>query len=901
MRNPPRATPATPHATERPASLRFGPFWLDGPGGRLLRDGQPVALPPKPFAVLVFLAQRPGLLVSKDELLDAVWGHRFVSDSVLKVAMNSLRSALGDDARAPQWLHTVPRRGYRFAEAVVSASPSADTADTAAAAALENTAPQPTVAGNLPAGLSRLWGRDEDLARLQAALATQRLVTLVGPAGVGKTQLALAAAHRLVPSPPDGVWLLRLDALSDAAQLSAALARSLGLSPEAGRSVAALAQALAPLRALVLLDNAEHLLEPRSGAAPADPAAATLLSALACWRAAAPQMQWLVTSQRALRLAGEQVLPLAPLPPPAAVALLCARMQALQPGWQAEAAAQEDLNAIATGLDGLPLALELAAARMPLLGVAGVRARLGERLRLLTRGAADAPERHRTLQAALAWSVGLLPARAAALLARLSVFAGGFGLDAAQAVAGAEAWATVDDLDELRERSLLLAEGPRLRLLDSVRAHAAELLAADPGACRQLQQAHADWVLALFTSADARTTACSEDRWLAPLLPEAENLQAAMAHALALAEAGAPQPDEPAGEKDPAEPPTEHPAALAVQLLAASTVFCLRAGLKPAAAGWLARLQALLTAPRAAPLPPALQPRWQMARALLGALGQLLPPAEALAAAEAALAGPQAWRAPAEGARRLYLQFHRAMLLMRLGRGAEVPPLLEAMRAGLGPAPTLYDRRHLRWVEAVLARDRGELDAYGRFWAEMLAESQALGDTVEAWRAAWGLGQTLYLQDRLDEACAVLDRAVDEMRSRGRLRAFTTIAAQAAVLRARRDASPDTLLRLREAVRLLQGEGMLWWLADALAWVPLHQGRLDDAAALQAWADALVARRGEGRGPVFGKLRAAFAQQCQGGAAAPGLIIDDEAMALRVALGEVQGEAQGHGDIRTAS
>jgi predicted ATPase/DNA-binding winged helix-turn-helix (wHTH) protein len=879
---PAESTPVSTRAdtdAELQPTLRFGPFLLDGPGGRLLRDGAPVALAPKPFAVLSHLAARPGLLVTKDELLDAVWGHRFVSDSVLKVAMNSLRAALGDDAKAPQWLHTVARRGYRFADAVQAVAPGPSASVGAVSAALVAVAetpapPAPRPAGNLPELVAPMWGRDDDLARLQALLATHRLVTLAGPGGVGKTRLALAAAGHA--SPPDGVWLLRLDALARPAQVPAALARALDLSPEAGRSVAALARALAPLRARVVLDNAEHLLDPASApAAPdpgADPDAATLGRALAVWIAAAPQLQWLLTSQRALRLHGEHVLPLAPLPTPQAVALLVARVQAQLPGWTADAEARDDLVAIATALDGLPLALELAAARVPLLGTAGVRARLGERLRLLTRGAADAPDRHRTLQAALAWSVGLLPPRGAALLARLSVFPGDFTLDAAQAVAGAEPWAAVDDLDELRDRSLLVvAEGQRLRLLDSVRLFAAERLQADPPARAQALQAHFAWVLACFTAADARTTACSEDRWLAPLLPEVENLQAAMAHTLAQAESGAAAADD------------------AVRLFAAAVVFCLRCGLKQDAAGWMRRLQALIDAPGTVPLPPVLGTQWQTARALLGALGQLLPPTEALAAAEAAVAGAPGWTGPADSARRLYLQFHRSMLLTRLRRHAEVAPLLDAMRGLLGPSPTVYERRLVGWVEATLARDRGDVAAYGAFWAAMLAQSQSLSDTVEAWRAAWGLGQTLYLQDRLDDACAVLDRAVDEMRERGRLRAFATIAAQAAVLRVQRDASPDTLARLREAVRLLQGEGMVWWLADALPWVPLHQGRHDEAAALQAWADGLAARRGEGRGPVFAKLRAVFAQRCTAAeAAVPGArVVDDESTALQLALGEV--------------
>ncbi|MBX3600080.1 MAG: helix-turn-helix transcriptional regulator [Rubrivivax sp.] len=891
----PAAAPSTTPAGA-PARLVFGPFLLDGPGGRLLRDGREVDLAPRPFAVLCWLAARPGVLVSKDELLDGVWGHRHVSDSVLKVAMNALRGALGEDAKAPRWIETVPRRGYRFADDVrrwdgaapattagapphAAAVPAGPPAGAAAAATSAATGAAP---GNLPAETLPLVGRDDDLDRLRRALATQRLVTLTGPGGVGKTRLALAAVA--FEAPADGVWLLRLEALAAADEVAPALARTLGLAADAGHGADALARALAPLAARIVLDNAEHLSE---GLAPL----------LAAWRDAAPQVGWLLTSQRPLRLAGEQVLPLAPLALPGpgaddaalraspAVALFVQRVQALRPDWTPDAAALRDAAAIAQALDGLPLALELAAARVPLLGTAGVRERLSERLQLLTRGSADAPDRHRTLRAALAWSVGLLPPRAASLLARLAVMPGSFTLAAAQAVGGTDPWAVLDDLELLRELSLLMPAEPgraapnndddgdaaapaqRLRLFDSVRALAAERLAA-AGDADATQDAHLAWTLATFTAAETRLLACAEADWLAPLEPEAAHLVAAMTLALRRAEAAAAAAAAGAagaagaGDAGPAAAPAAPAVTAAVQLLAASAAFCVRAGLKPEARGWLARLQVLLPPPGAAlderpgaAWPPALQAHWQQALAVLGALGQLLPPQQALAACEVAL---PVLRAQGRQGAALYLAYHRAMLLARVQRGAELPAAVQDLRALLGPDSTLYERRLLAWVQAMIARDRGDVAAYGAFWADMLAQSRALDDAIEGWRAAWGLGQALYLQGALDDARTVLDRAVDELRAAGRLRAFSAVAAQAAVLRVLRDAAADTLARLREALRLLQGEGQVWWLADALAWVPLHQGRLDDARRLQAWADGLVAQRGEARGPVFAKLRAAF-------------------------------------------
>ncbi|MBX3638669.1 MAG: winged helix-turn-helix domain-containing protein, partial [Rubrivivax sp.] len=174
---------AAPAGAAPPLRLVFGPFVLDGPGGRLLRDGTAVDLPPKPFAVLAHLAARPGVLVSKDELLDAVWGHRFVSDSVLKVAVNALRGALGEDAKAPRWIETVARRGYRFA-----ALPAADTAPAPAA--------PPAAASPVPT-TPPLVGRADALQVLQqrwheAAAGQRRLVAVAGDPGVGKSTLLRA-------------------------------------------------------------------------------------------------------------------------------------------------------------------------------------------------------------------------------------------------------------------------------------------------------------------------------------------------------------------------------------------------------------------------------------------------------------------------------------------------------------------------------------------------------------------------------------------------------------------------------------------------------------------------------------------------------------------------------------
>ena len=843
-------------------ALSFGPFLLDRAGGRLVHQGQPVDLAPKPWAVLAYLAARPGRLVGKDELLDAVWGHRHVSDSVLKVTVNALRNALGDDAKAPRWLHTVSRRGYRFSDAVRGPSMASGASTTALAAA--NARPL----GNLPTPGQTLIGRADAVAAVQLAMTTHRLVTLTGPGGVGKTCLALQVAA--FEAPVDGVWLLRLEPFASAAAVTAALASTVGLSDGAGRSTEALGRALAPLRLRLVLDNAEHLVE-------------VLAAPLATWLMAAPGLRVLCTSQRALNISGEQRLPLRPLALPdlsahgaspadsPAVALLLQRVQALEPDWRADAAALSDAAAIAHALDGLPLALELAAARVPLLGMAGVRERLDARLKLLTHGLADAPDRHRTLRAALEWSVGLLPPPAAAVLDWLSVFAASFTLDAAQAVAaqaphGLDEMALIDAIALLRDMALLVpaseaAPVGRLRMYDSVRMLAAERLAAR-AEDRAARAALRRWLTRCFSRAFDRVAALPQEPWLALQEAEGEHLQVAMASGMTEL-----QPHAQVGLL-----------AELAELGGVSVVFCIRAGLKHLSAGWLATMR------RAAEsLAPAASGDTLLAldihTTILASPGLVIDPSEGLAAAE------RAWpllRGRGQIGPAMYVLHHAGHLTMRLRRNGRCTELTAEIRAIEPPAANLYERRLAGWLDALQARVVGLVEPYNRFCAEMLQQSRARGDGPEAWIAAMGLGQALYLQGQGDAAVAVLDEAVDEVRSRGRLRVQVPLVAQAAVLRLTRDAGPDTVGRLREAVQVLKSEGMVWWLADALAWVPLWDGRNDDSRRVQAWADGLLAARGEPRGPVFARLRAEWAARI-GDDTPPDMPPLDEDGALRLA------------------
>ena len=450
----PDGSTASPSSTSAGARLQFGRFELQPAERRLLADGQVAVLGGRAFDLLAALASRPGRLISKSELLDLVWPGLVVEESNLHTQMSSLRRVLGNDVIA-----TVPGRGYRFA-AAAPASPAAAAAPS-----------QPDV---LPIVPGRLFGRDEDLARLISSLETPGCVTLVGAGGVGKTRLALAATSGWAGQRH---WVA-LDALTDGTQVEGALARALGLPLADGDVGTRLIGALAGEQVLVALDNAEHVV---------DGVAALTKQLLA----GLPRLRLLVTSQLPLALPGERLQRIEPLPTEGdgsrgegALALLIDRIASADHRVRIEADALPLLREIVRQLDGLPLALEMAAARVPLLGLKGVRDELLQRFALLTTGHRQAAARHRTLHAALDWSHGLLDSEERRLFAALAVFAGGFTLELCVALAADHAtsrWAVIDRLAALVDRSLVAVGGadpPRYRLLETMRAYALEQLAA---------------------------------------------------------------------------------------------------------------------------------------------------------------------------------------------------------------------------------------------------------------------------------------------------------------------------------------------------------------------------------------------------------------------------------------
>jgi predicted ATPase len=388
--------------------------------------------------------------------------------------------------------------------------------------------------GALPVPATPLLGRDQAAAGIEDLIVREavRLVTLTGPGGVGKTRLMVEAARRLGPGFADGTRFVDLAAVSEADLVAAAIAAGLGLNTSAGRLAADLEAYLRPRRLLLALDNFEQVM----GAAPL----------LADLLARAAGLVVLVTSRTVLRLRGEHEYPVPPLPIPpadadagperllgyASVGLFVERAHAADPGFQLTGSNAAAVAEICRRLDGLPLAIELAAARIRLLPPQAMLARLDQRFSLLTSGARDLPERQRTLRNTLDWSFGLLSPEEQELFARLGVFAGSFGLPAAEAVGGGQ---VIDTLGELVDASLVRAQtgggNTRFSLLETIREYALERLRAGNGPGGDWTAAHdrhASYFVDMAEPSDAELTGPGQLPWLDRLETDHDNLLAAM-------------------------------------------------------------------------------------------------------------------------------------------------------------------------------------------------------------------------------------------------------------------------------------------------------------------------------------------------------------------------------------
>jgi predicted ATPase/DNA-binding CsgD family transcriptional regulator len=387
--------------------------------------------------------------------------------------------------------------------------------------------------GRLRGELSEFVGRRSELAGIRVALAGARLVTLCGPGGIGKTRLAARAAWEARRAFGDGVWLVELAGLRDPALLAAEVARAVGLLDQsAGWAVATLSEHLAGRQVLLVLDNCEHLLD----------ACAVLASAVL---RACPGVRILATSRQALGVTGEVTFPVPPMSlpdrgdrwPPGkllqfeAVRLFAERGAAVLPGFGIDAANSQAVADLCVRLEGIPLAIELAAVRLRALSPGQILARLADRFRMLS-GGDPADPRHRTLQATLDWSYDLLPPPEQAMWQRVSVFAGSFNLDAAEAVCagdGVAAGAVVDLVDQLVAKSILRrspgGDPARYRMLDTVREYGQQRL-RESGGAQSLHRRHRDFHARLASELDALGPRQLE--WFDALDACHENLRAAL-------------------------------------------------------------------------------------------------------------------------------------------------------------------------------------------------------------------------------------------------------------------------------------------------------------------------------------------------------------------------------------
>jgi len=490
---------------------RFGPFVLWETPRRLERDAETVRLGPRSFDLLLHLVRRAGEFLGKEELLSTVWAGVVVEEGSVRVHMSTLRKALGppgDAEECREWISNVPLRGYRFNGRVQH-----QVGATSTPLVVRHEMPSFT---QPPVRLTDLVGRDADVQGVLAALEANRLITLVGTGGIGKTSVAIRVAERRRLESATGIAYVDLAPLISQDHVLGTLARALGAAADLPDTVQAITQRLAGRSMLLVVDNCEHVLE----------ALAAPLSALL---AALPGLQVLATSREALRITGEVVFRLSPLAVPdaervtLAQALEWSSVRLLVERGQAAGAARFDdaqapfLARISRQLDGIPLAIELVAARLGTQPARDLALRLDDHMRLSSAGNRAAQPRHRSLAAALDWSIALLNEEELRLFRRLSVFRGCFDTESALSV-GVESDPDVafDALSSLVSKSLLHFDGADAgmpyRLLDTTRSYAASLLQRS-GERPALLRRHALFITDLMRTATAELPKLTEETW----------------------------------------------------------------------------------------------------------------------------------------------------------------------------------------------------------------------------------------------------------------------------------------------------------------------------------------------------------------------------------------------------
>ena len=504
-----------------PECYRFGPFELQPGNRRLLKDGVTISLRPRAFDLLVALVDRAGHLVTKDELLDRVWPKMVVEEAALHVQVSALRKVLGSDA-----ITTVSGRGYQFTLPVTKGDSEATRAS------------RPK--HNLPYQLTSFVGREQEIAQLEGLVTANRLVTLTGAGGAGKTRLAIEVASRLVDGFADGVWLVELAALSDPGLVPHVVARALEVKEQPTRPlIETLSAHLASKKLLLVLDNVEHLLE----------ACVHLVDAIV---RRSPDIAVLVTSRERLGMSGELTyrVPSLTVPGPGdnvvpdallayeGVRLFVERARLVRPEFSVASGNAAPLASICHRLDGIPLAIELAAPRLRSMSVEELSQRLDQRFALLTDGSPAALPRHRTLRSMTDWSYDLLTDIEQATLRRVSVFVGGWTLAAAEHVCTGdriEKSDTLGLLTSLADKNLILTEehegATRYRMLETLRQYALDRL-RETGEEAQWRNRHFAWILALAEESFEPLVGPQQGVWMDRMAREIDNFRVALSWAI---------------------------------------------------------------------------------------------------------------------------------------------------------------------------------------------------------------------------------------------------------------------------------------------------------------------------------------------------------------------------------
>jgi predicted ATPase/DNA-binding winged helix-turn-helix (wHTH) protein len=507
--------------------LAFGPFRLFPAERRLERDGSSVRLGGRALDLLIVLINHAGEIVPNRTLLADVWRDVSVEESSLRFHIKNLRKVLGDTQSGSRYVTNIPGRGYCFAAHV-------NRIETAAA----NPVPAGTRIGtksNLPTRAAALIGRSDSMGSVSRELSRRRIVTIAGPAGIGKTSLAIATAAKLRGSFDDAVLFVDLAPIADPSLVISVLASTLGLVLRADEPLAAIIEFLRDERVLIVLDNCEHVIEAVAG-----------LADCILRETAAPHI--LITSREPLRIPGEHVHRLSPLECPpikaaitadeamgyAAVQLFVERATAGVAGFSLDDTSAPVVSEICRRLDGIPLAIELAAARVEFFGVASLATRLGDMFTILTQGRRFALPRHQTLRAMLDWGYNLLSPAEQTVLCRIAIFRATFTLDSALAIVVGPA-VTVENainaMANLVAKSLLNADSTGTtvlyRLLESTRLYASERLAAG-GEGPEAARRHAEHHLALIETAPPNWHSDAGKQWLQLYAGRLDDIRAAL-------------------------------------------------------------------------------------------------------------------------------------------------------------------------------------------------------------------------------------------------------------------------------------------------------------------------------------------------------------------------------------